>query len=304
MLPADHDFSLVNELNILLIACWVLLGLAPVIFFSLVCAAASPYGRHVLKNEKEPSEKEEQVDSVAPLNSTSEEVSATAANNSGRMLLITKKTLPARTAWVLQESPAFYVAFLCFYLSGKRGNITSSATNVLLWLFLVHYIQRSFIYPLFIRGGKPFPVSTFLMAFQFCVMNGYLQGRYLALTKPYPDSWFRDPRFVIGVLIFLIGMGINLHSDHVLRNLRKPGETGYKIPHGGMFRWLSAPNLFGEVVEWSGFAIANWSWPTFTFAVLTAANLVPRAIQHHAWYRKRFGDEYPAERRAFIPGVF
>jgi hypothetical protein len=25
-------------------------------------------------------------------------------------------------------------------------------------------------------------------------------------------------------------MGINIHSDDILINLRKPGETGYKIP--------------------------------------------------------------------------
>lgn len=33
-------------------------------------------------------------------------------------------------------------------------------------------------------------------------------------------------------MVFFVGMTINIHSDHVLRNLRKPGETGYKIPRG------------------------------------------------------------------------
>ena len=32
--------------------------------------------------------------------------------------------------------------------------------------------------------------------------------------------------------MFLVGMAINIHSDHILRNLRKPGETGYVIPRG------------------------------------------------------------------------
>ena len=27
-------------------------------------------------------------------------------------------------------------------------------------------------------------------------------------------------------------MAINIHSDSILRNLRKPGETTYKIPRG------------------------------------------------------------------------
>lgn len=35
-----------------------------------------------------------------------------------------------------------------------------------------------------------------------------------------------------GWLLFVLGMSINVHSDHILRNLRKPGETVYRIPHG------------------------------------------------------------------------
>ena len=44
------------------------------------------------------------------------------------------------------------------------------------------------------------------------------------------------------------------HSDSILASLRAPGETGYKIPHGGLFCLLSAPNYFGETMEWCGFA--------------------------------------------------
>lgn len=35
-----------------------------------------------------------------------------------------------------------------------------------------------------------------------------------------------------GSLLWLVGWLMNVHSDHILRNLRKPGETGYKIPTG------------------------------------------------------------------------
>jgi 3-oxo-5-alpha-steroid 4-dehydrogenase 1 len=33
------------------------------------------------------------------------------------------------------------------------------------------------------------------------------------------------------------------------------------------------------------------------------ANLVPRARAHHRWYRERFPD-YPARRKALVPGLF
>lgn len=211
--------------------------------------------------------------------------------------------IPARWAWLLQESPAFFVAMSCFYGFGNSANIGAAVNNALLLLFIAHYAQRSFIYPLLIRGGKPIPVGIFISSGLFCTMNGYLQGRYLALCEPYPDDYAKSPAFVIGVVLFVLGMGTNLHSDYILRNLRKPGETGYKIPRGGAFELVSAPNLLGEVLEWAGFAVASQSWPAIAFALWTFANLVPRAIQHHQWYKQRFGEQYPKYRKAVIPFV-
>ena len=59
---------------------------------------------------------------------------------------------------------------------------------------------------------------------------------------------------------FRAGMWINIQSDGILRNLRKPGETNYKIPKGGLFRYVSGANFLGEIAEWSGFAIAAGSF--------------------------------------------
>ena len=80
----------------------------------------------------------------------------------------------------------------------------------------------------------------------------------------------------------------------------KPGETGYKIPHGGLYHYISCPNYFGELVEWAGWALLTFSLPGLAFFVWTAANLVPRALAHHRDYRARF-THYPAQRRALIP---
>ena len=80
--------------------------------------------------------------------------------------------------------------------------------------------------------GKPTPLAPALAAFFFTSLNGYMQGRYLTHYLHYEMSWFYDPRFLIGHVLFLAGMAINIHSDAVLRSLRKPGDTSYKIPHG------------------------------------------------------------------------
>ena len=95
-------------------------------------------------------------------------------------------------------------------------------------------------------------------------------------------------------------MAINWHSDDILRNLRKPGDEGYRIPRGGAFELVSGANFFGEIVQWSGFALASWSLPGLAFALFTFSNIAPRGASHHQWYLQAFKD-YPPSRRAVIP---
>lgn len=76
-------------------------------------------------------------------------------------------------------------------------------------------------------------------------------------------------------------MFINHKSDNILMTLRKPGETGYKIPTGFLYEYISCPNYFGEIMEWIGYAILGWNLPALAFAIFTFANIGPRAIAHH-----------------------
>ena len=150
------------------------------------------------------------------------------------------------------------------------------------------------------------PVVIVVCAVFFNLMNAGLNGYYLAELSPlekYNFDWLMSPSFIFGLSLFVIGMFINWKADGMLINLRKPGETGYKIPHGFLFKHISSPNLFGEIIEWTGFAIMAWNLPAFTFMFWTMANLIPRAKNHHDWYHKKFSD-YPVERKVVIPFVY
>jgi len=70
-----------------------------------------------------------------------------------------------------------------------------------------------------------------------------------------------------------------------------------------MFKYVSGANYFGEMVEWMGFAIASWSIPSLAFFVFVCSNIGPRAVQHHRWYKNKFGVEYPPDRKAVIPFI-
>lgn len=144
------------------------------------------------------------------------------------------------------------------------------------------------------------PLVIMLLAIVFNFVNAYINGYYLSHHQElYPASWFSDGRFIVGFILFATGMYINISSDNHLIDLRKNHEE-YKIPYGGIFRYVSCPNHFGEMLEWTGFAIMTWSLPGLAFALWTIINLLPRSLAHHRWYKQHFHD-YPGNRKAVIP---
>jgi steroid 5-alpha reductase family enzyme len=154
------------------------------------------------------------------------------------------------------------------------------------------------------RGSnKTKPLLTVLIAVVFNTCNGAINAYAVTEVSPHlTTAWLADPRFWLGLALFVGGYCVNHQSDAILRNLRRPGESGYKIPEGGLYAYVSSPNYLGEMVEWVGFAIASLTPAGAAFAFFTFANLFPRALANHRWYRERFSD-YPAARRAVLPFV-
>ncbi|MHA2283983.1 MAG: DUF1295 domain-containing protein [Promethearchaeota archaeon] len=206
-----------------------------------------------------------------------------------------------KLGWFLMEIPTV-VVFLILYLVGERKTSTVSILFLVIWM--VHYGQRTFIFPLLLRGKELMPLSIISFGFIFNGLNTYLQARWIyTLSDPYPDNWILSPFFIVGLSIFTVGIIINLHSDRIIRNLRAPGESEYKIPYGGMFKWVSSPSYLGEVTEWAGWSILTFSFPGLLFVAWTIANLAPRARSHHKWYLETFPD-YPKNRKALIPFIY
>lgn len=211
-------------------------------------------------------------------------------------------TIDNKMGWVIMEAAAPLVFIACFVLGNNPNTVT---VLVFFGLWEAHYIHRAFIYPFGLRGrGKRMPLVVIGFALLFNTVNGYLNGRYIfTFSSGYTNEWLGDPRFVVGLVLFITGFIINRRADQTLRNLRKPGESGYKISHSELYRWTSCPNYLGEIIIWIGWAVATWSLPGLAFAAWTVANLIPRARSHHRWYREHFSD-YPPERKALVPGLW
>ena len=204
--------------------------------------------------------------------------------------------LDNRWGWFIMEAPAVLVfgAILLFF-----ADLNSTAL-ILLMMWQIHYCHRAFIYPWTLQKGKKMPWLILLMAVLFNTSNGYLNAWSIASQgDKYSELWLMSPQFLFGAAIFFFGMALNKISDKQLAALRDSSK-GYQVPHGFAYRWVSCPNYLGEILQWIGWAIAVWSLAGWIFAIWTIANLVPRAIAHHRWYRETF-DNYPAERRALIP---
>lgn len=210
-----------------------------------------------------------------------------------------------RLAWVLMEAPAF-LTMLVLWLS--TGSSTAQPAFLLFLLYMLHYAQRSFVFPLLMSGHSQMPVVIMAMGMTFNIVNGIMQGGGL--------FWFPNPDFaegtayltrwnaLLGIAVFLLGMAINLHSDHVIRHLRQPGDTRHYLPQRGMYRYVTSANYLGELLEWTGFAIAAATPAAWVFVIWTAANLVPRAHAIHKKYRAEFGNIAVGQRKRIIPFIY
>jgi 3-oxo-5-alpha-steroid 4-dehydrogenase 1 len=211
--------------------------------------------------------------------------------------------VPNRVGWVLMESPVFIVMTILWLASDRTWEVVPL---VFFAIFQIHYLQRSFIFPLLIRGKGRIALGIIIMAVVFNTCNALMQGGWIFYFSPtYTVSWLWSPQFIVGLGLFIAGFVINLHSDYIIRHLRRPGDTGHYIPRGGMFRYVSSANYFGEFVEWVGFAVLTWSWAGAVFAWWTFANLAPRADAIRKKYTKEFGEEFTRLRlKRMIPFIY
>jgi 3-oxo-5-alpha-steroid 4-dehydrogenase 1 len=240
--------------------CWIWIAIA-VILFPIMLKVTQPYGRHSKPN-------------WGPM-----------INN--------------RFGWFLMELPSLVVfGYYLFFIEDWYNLIILISS--LLWG--LHYIHRVLIFPLQIRTArKKMPVIIVVFALFFNILNGFLNGYWLLhFADEYKFVLPVDLRITAGVILFLTGFVINKYHDNLLIKLRSASGNGYKIPYGGLFKYVSCPNFLGEIISWAGFALVAFNLPALSFLVWTLVNLLTRALDHHKWYLKEFPD-YDKERKAIIP---
>ena len=203
----------------------------------------------------------------------------------------------SRWGWFAMEIPALLVFPLIYFFCPHHHFVG----NIVVVLWVAHYTHRTLIWPWIVPGrDSEMRIAMCASGIFFNVLNGGLWGWFMGYIADYASGWVTDPRFVIGIALAIGGGALNIWSDYRLWRLCRDNGDKYVIPRGNIFDLVSCPNLLGEMIEWIGFALLTWSLPGLAFALWTIANLVPRALWRHAWYRETF-ENYPSQRRAILP---
>lgn len=208
--------------------------------------------------------------------------------------------VPARIGWIVMESPS---VILMFALGWIMRYELEAIHETFLMIWLIHYIHRTFIYPFWMdMTTKTMPIIIPVSAFGFNVINVLVQAIGIYYFTEYSGNWYETSMFKIGLIVFVVGMFINIYSDYSILKMKKEKGAGYHIPQGLFHKSVSSPNYLGEIIEWLGWAILTWSISGLVFFIWTVANLFPRAIANHKWYQAKF-ENYPKNRKAIIPRV-
>lgn len=210
------------------------------------------------------------------------------------------RMIPNRLGWIVMELPALLIVPIIALIGPSEKDWFAW---LLIGLWVLHYFNRTIIFPFRIRTkGKMMPLTIVYSALFFNAVNGFINGYFIGyLYEPDTIRSFLDPNIIIGACVFFIGMYINMKADGKLIKLRRQ-STGYQIPRGWLFEYVSCPNHLGEIIEWIGYAVLAWNLPALSFATWTIANLIPRTLNHHQWYSENF-ENYPMNRKAVIPFI-
>ncbi len=99
--------------------------------------------------------------------------------------------IPNRIGWVVMEAPVFVAMCALWWCSSRR---LDAAPLVMFALFQLHYLQRSFIFPLLIRRSSPMPVAIIAMGMIFNTLNALMQGGWIFYVSP--ASTYRPPAVI------------------------------------------------------------------------------------------------------------
>ena len=157
--------------------------------------------------------------------------------------------------------------------------------------------------------------------FSMFLMTWTLQGLWVfvsfaaglaAITATHKVA--ADGYLAVGVLLWALGLAIESAADAQKRRFRSNPENAGRFIQSGLWAWCRHPNYFGEILLWTGIAVAAWpaltGWahltlasPIFVWALLTRISGVPllEASASKRWGTDRDYVAYRARTSSIVP---
>lgn len=106
--------------------------------------------------------------------------------------------------------------------------------------------------------------------------------------------------------LLMLAQAGNFASHLILANLRGDGSTGYQIPRGFLFEYVTCANYTFEIWGWILFAIGTQSLPAAIFGLCGTLQMCQWAVAKHKRLRKLFDgkegrENYPRRWVIFPP---
>ncbi|HMV41519.1 MAG TPA: DUF1295 domain-containing protein [Leptospiraceae bacterium] len=167
----------------------------------------------------------------------------------------------------------------------------------------IHFAKRC-LESLFLHrySGKISIVTTFFIAWAYSSIAYTIHESVNLFTKIEKVDSEMSVSIWIGFLIFLLGQSSNLYHHILLTKLRASGSKEYKIPEGGLFKYVNCPHYLSEIIGWIGIAIMSRYLIVFGLTYIMSAYLVARSINTTKWYQEKIPN-YPRERKSILPFV-
>jgi len=125
-----------------------------------------------------------------------------------------------RIGWILMEIPSLLIP--AFYVFKYQAYLILSPQIIFVSLWIFHYFYRAILFPFRLKLRKDIPLSIIGMGYIFSnVVNSHLNMFSIAFIKKYNPSWIRDPRFLVGIILFYNGLLHPLHFRFKIDKLER-----------------------------------------------------------------------------------
>jgi len=210
--------------------------------------------------------------------------------------------VPSRVGMTSMYLPAALTGAFMYVTTGADGDVLAHRSALVSILIVFHFGKRTLECLFLHKFSGTMPLTTSLNIMFIYIATSMVSIYYSSLAPPFDstNTWLRD----MGLVLFVVGLLGNWYHHYLLANLRKPGETGYKVPSGGCFEYVAAPHYSFELTGWLGLVLVSQHLMVMLVFVVMTVYLVDRAIGQSEWNRTKLGDAYPSGRRHLLPFLF